>query len=359
MYLAEKSRQDIWTGPVVDCDVHAVVPSLSALFPYMESVWVNWAKERGYMGPAHAAEIYPPGLPTTARPEWRPEGRPPASDVSLLTEHVLDVWNVEHAVVNCYYGIENLRHPDWALALARAVNDWLVAEWLEADPRLVGSMVVPARDPAAMIREIERIGSHPSIRQVFFPVRNDRLWGDRIYHPVYEAMVRHDLVLGLHYGGWTEGAPSPTGYASWYAEEYAAEWGNFAVQVTNLVAEGVFKLFPNLRVAVLEGGFSWLPIWGWRFNKEWKGLHRETPWNDTLPFDVMREHMRFSATPADAGPPAAMEHVIRWLGTEDILMFATDYPHGHDTDIEQLLAAMPESMRPKVMSETAREWYRL
>jgi len=63
--------------------------------------------------------------------------------------------------------------------------------------------------------------------------------------------------------------------------------------------------------------------------------------------------------PADQGPPEAMERVLEWLGTEDILMFATDYPHGHNTDIGALLDVMPESMRPKVMSETAREWYRL
>ena len=360
MVLGEKQRQEIWTGSVVDCDVHAVVPQISALFPYMDDVWVSWTTEREYPGPGHVATIYPPALTTTAREEWRPDdGRPPASELRLLRDHVLDPWDVDRAVVNCYYGIDNIRHPDLAAALARGVNNWLIAEWLEADPRLVGSMVVPARDPAAMIREIERVGSHPSIRQVLFPVRNDRLWGDRIYHSVYEAMVKHDLVMGLHWGGTTDGPPSPTGYASWFAEEYAAEWGNFGAHITSIVSEGVFRLYPDLRVSVLEGGFTWVPVWGWRFNKEWKALHREAPWMDRAPFDVIRERMRFSVAPADQGPPEAMERVLEWLGTEDILMFATDYPHGHNTDIGALLDVMPESMRPKVMSETAREWYRL
>jgi len=360
MSLLEKPRQEIWSGTVVDCDVHAVVPSVAALFPHMERVWVNWLTEREYPGPGHAATVYPPALMTTARPEWRPDdGRPPASELALLREHVLDLWGVDHAVVNCYYGIDNVRHPDLAAALASAVNNWLIAEWLEPDARLVGSMVVPARDPAAMIREIERVGGHPSIRQVLFPVRNDRLWGDRIYHPVYEAMVKHDLVMGLHWGGTTDGPPSATGYASWFAEEYASEWSNFGAQITSILSEGVFRLFPDLRVSVLESGFTWVPVWGWRLNKEWKALHRETPWMDRAPFDVMRDHMRFSVAPADAGPPAAMKHVVEWLGTEDILMFATDYPHGHNTDISALLGVMPESMRPKVMSESARAWYRL
>jgi predicted TIM-barrel fold metal-dependent hydrolase len=359
VYLGETKRQEIWTGSVIDCDVHAQVTNLAQLYPYMEEVWIDWAKERQYGGPTHWATVYPPNAPTSVRPEWKPEGKLAASELSLLQEHVLDPWDVDYAVVNCYYGLDALRHPDWAVAIAAAVNDWLIDKWFSQDSRLVGSLVVPARDPAAMIREIERIGDHPQFRQVLFPVRNDRLWGDRIYHPVYEAMERKELVLGLHWGGSTQGPPSTTGYASWFVEEYAAEWGNFAAQVTDLVSEGVFKSYPGLRVSVLEGGFTWLPVWGWRFDKEWKGLHREVPWLDRRPLEVIREQFRFSIAPADMGPAQHMPQVIEWLGTEDILMFATDYPHRHDTDITALLEAMPESMRPMVMSETARAWYRL
>ena len=348
----------MWPGAVIDCDVHANVPGLSSLFPYMDPLWVTWAQERHYQGPTWAEVVYPPNTPTSVRPEWRPPDQPPASSLDLLSRHVLDPWEVEHAVLNCYYGIDNIRHPDWAAAMASAVNDWLIDQWL-VDERLVGSLVIPARDPAAMVREIGRVGDHPGFRQVLVPVRNDRLWGDRIYHTVFAEMERRDLVLGLHWGGTTEGAPSPTGWASWFVEEYTAEWGNYAAQIMSLVSEGVLKAFPSLRVAVLEGGFTWLPSWGWRMNKEWRGLHREVPWLDKPPYDVIREHMRFSIAPADAGPPEAMERVVEWLGSEDVLMFATDYPHGHDTDVAALLAVMPQTMRTKVMSETAREWYRL
>jgi predicted TIM-barrel fold metal-dependent hydrolase len=129
--------------------------------------------------------------------------------------------------------------------------------------------------------------------------------------------------------------------------------------VTSLIAEGVFQAFPQLRVSVLESGFTWVPIWGWRMNKEWKALRREIPWVDRLPLDILRDHMRFSTAPIDAGPPELMAKVIEWIGDENILMFATDYPHSHDDDIGAFLSVVPESLRPKVMSETAREWYRL
>jgi hypothetical protein len=54
-----------------------------------------------------------------------------------------------------------------------------------------------------------------------------------------------------------------------------------------------------------------------------------------------------------------MANILRWLGPENLLMFATDYPHRHDDDLGALLSLMPEQQQAQVMSETAREWYKL
>ena len=67
-------------------------------------------------------------------------------------------------------------------------------------------------------------------------------------------------------------------------------------------------------------------------NAEWKGLRREIPWVDRPPMDIIRDHFRFSIAPIDAGPPQEMAKIIRWMDTEDILMFATDYPHMHNDE---------------------------
>ena len=74
--LEDRTRDQFWAGPVIDCDVHACVPSLEALFPYQDPVWVEAARERGYRGPPGLSLIYPPLAPTTARSEWRPADGP-------------------------------------------------------------------------------------------------------------------------------------------------------------------------------------------------------------------------------------------------------------------------------------------
>jgi uncharacterized protein len=353
-------RTALWDGPVIDVDVHANAPLAAELFPFLARQWVDWCLERNWQVPPGVASHYPPGSPRSCRPEWRPaDGSAPASSYELLKEHVLDPWDVDHAIVNCYYGVDSIRQPDWSEAMASAVNDWLVATYLDRDPRLRASMILPARDPGSMVREIERVGDHPGFVQVLLPVRTDALWGRRVYVGVFEAMAARGLVAGLHYGGTADGVPSTTGYPSYFVEEYAAEWQAFGAQLVSMLAEGLFQAVPDLRVASLEGGFQWLPAWGWRMNKDWKGLRREVPWLNAPPFDVLRDHLRLSTAPTDATSDAVLAASIDWLGREDLLMFATDYPHTHDDHLEQLLAAMPASMRALTMAENAREWYRL
>jgi predicted TIM-barrel fold metal-dependent hydrolase len=357
--LENTQRSALWSGALIDCDVHATVPRLDVLFPHMDPVWVEGIIEREWRGPVGPKLSYPPGAPTTVRDEWRREGVEPASELAFLQKDVLDPWSPDFAILNCYYGIDSVRHPDLAAALASAVNNWLIAEWLDKDTRLKGTLVIPARDPIAAAREIDRVGSHPGFVQIMLPVRTDRLYGQRYYNPIYEAAERHGLVVGLHWGGTADDSPSPTGFASWYVEEVAAETQLYLSHLTSMILEGTFSKFRNLRVSVMEGGFMWVPGWAWGVNKKWKGLRREVPWVDKLPFDILREHVRFSVAPAYMGPDEHSARHIEWLGADNLLMFATDYPHRHDDSIEQLLRVVPEQHQAGMMAETARGWYRL
>ena len=344
---------------VIDCDIHNVVPGYQALLPYLSDHWRDYVTQTSFKGPVDTA--YPPNAPTTARPGSQPAEGPPGSSLRLLREQVLDPWNVAVGILTCAYGVESVHNPDAAAAMASAVNDWQVAEWLEQEPRLRASLVVPVQQPEMAAREIDRLGDHPGFVQVYLPVRSRELYGNRIYYPLFEAIVRHDLVVGLHFGGAPGNPPTASGWPSYYIEEYVGMAHVFQSQVLNMIVEGLFDRFPTLRVALLEGGWTWMPSLMWRMDKEWKGLRREVPWNRMLPSEYVRRHMRLSLQPLDAPPDTAqLLETIDQLGSDELLMFSTDYPHYHfDTPEEALPAGLPEPLQRKILFENARAFYRL
>jgi predicted TIM-barrel fold metal-dependent hydrolase len=345
---------------VIDADLHNVVPSVEALVPYLSDHWREYVRQSAFRGPADTA--YPPGAATSARPgSAPPAGGPPGSSLDLLREQVLDAWDMEYGILTCTYAVDSIHNPDSAAAMASAVNDWQVAEWLDKEPRLRASIVVPRQQPALAAQEIDRVAGDRRFVQVLLPVRSERPYGNRIYQPIFEAAVRHDLVVGLHFGGAPGNPPTASGWPSTYVEEYVGMAAAFQTQILNLIVEGLFDEFPTLRVAMIEGGFTWLPGLMWRIDKEWKGLKRETPWNRQVPSAYVRDHLRFTIQPIDAPPdPAHFRQILEHLGSDDLLMFSTDYPHYHfDTPEEALPIQLPDRLAAKIMSENARAFYRL
>jgi uncharacterized protein len=346
---------------LIDADVHNVVPSVEALFPHLTAHWREYISQSAFKGPVE--DPYPRGAATSVRPELRTaDGGPAGSTLQQVRGQVLDRPGLEYAILNCAYAIESIHNPDAAAALASAVNDWQVAEWLEPEPRLRASIVVPSQQPELAAREIDRVGAHPGFVQVYLPVRSATPYGNRIYRPIFEAAVRHDLAVGLHFGGATGTPPTPVGWPTYYLEEYAGMAQVFQSQLTSLVVEGAFDRFPALRVACIESGWTWLPAHLWRIDKEWKGLRREVPWVRRAPSEYVREHVRFTAQPFD-GPadPKQVAQLFDQLESPDLVMFSTDYPHWHADGPADALRdlPLPEDRKRKLLAENARTFYRL
>src|SRR5713226_2559051 len=300
--------------PVVDCDIHATVPSVEALLPYLSDYWREYIRTSAFQGVVDTA--YPRNAPTTVQP-----GTP---------------------------------QPDGSLAQIQH-------EWLDKEPRLRASVVVPTRVPEMAAREIDRVGAHPGFVQVLLPVRSEAPSGHRRYLPIFEAAVRNNLVVSLQFGGSPGNPPTGSGWPSYYLEEYVGMAQVFQTQVLNLVVEGVFDRFSDLRLALVEGGWTWLPSLMWRIDKDWKGLRREVPWNTQVPSAYIRERMRLSLQPMDApSDPKHLLQIIDQLGSEDLLMFSTDYPHWHFAEPEQALPiGLSPGLRRKILRDNARAFYQL
>jgi predicted TIM-barrel fold metal-dependent hydrolase len=335
----------------VDCDVHCAPASIDALVPYMDEYWRDYVENAGmYLSPTLTG-TYPEAVSPA-----------PPSDVEALRSDVLDPWGLRTAVLSCVSAFDVSRNPYYETALCKAINDWLRVEWLERDERLRASMVVPTLDPEAAIEEIERVGSDPRFVAVLLPIRVDARWGTKRFHPLHEAIARNDLVLALHAWGRIGLAPTASGSTHSYFEDYLFNSQFIAqAQVMSLVAEGVFERAPELRVALLECGFSWVPPMLWRFDKDWKAVWREVPWLKARPSEYVQRHFR--ATTAPAQLPADREQAARlaeMLGAEEFLVFASDFPHRHgEGNLDVLLDVLGEDGRAAVKGGNAAALYGL
>jgi uncharacterized protein len=182
--------------------------------------------------------------------------------------------------------------------------------------------------------------------------------GRRQTWPIYRAAERHGLPVGIHAGSSFRHPPSAGGWGSYYLEDYVSYAQGFAGALNSLLAEGVFQKFPELRVVLIESGVTWLPASLWRINKTWRGVRSEVPWLNRLPADIVRERVRLTAQPLDAPPDAAsLTAVLEQLGSEEMLLFATDWPHWHYDGDEALPPNLPETLVRKVTVDNALATY--
>jgi predicted TIM-barrel fold metal-dependent hydrolase len=333
----------------IDCDVHPTVPGIKALLPYLDAYWRDSVEERG-IG-SFDSQSYPPNAPITARPDWRgPNGLAATSAAGLAP--VFDLLGAGTAICNCLYGVQMIFAEDLAHVFARALNEWIAREWLDRDPRLRASIVVPLQNVEHAVDEIERCAADRRFVQILVLAMGEVPLGRRHLWPIYAAAERHRLPIGIHAGSSYRHPVTSLGWPSYYIEDYVSQSQGFQSQLASLVCEGVFAKHPGLKVVLLESGVTWLPGFLWRFSKFWRGLRPEIPWVDRPPEEIVRDHVRLTIQPLDApGDPAAAERAIEHLRSDAILLYASDFPHWQFDGDAVMPAGIPDAMKTRIMVE--------
>jgi predicted TIM-barrel fold metal-dependent hydrolase len=245
-----------------------------------------------------------------------------------------------------------------AAVLCTAINQWIARELLDRDPRLRASILIPLESPGLAVEEIERWAGDRRFVQVLFYAMGERPLGRRTFWPIYAAAVKHGLAVGVHAGSGYRHPPTTIGWPSYFMEDYVAQSAAFETQLLSFIAEGAFARFPELKVVFVESGFAWLPAFMWRANKTWRGVRAEVPWVKQAPPDLVRHHLRLTLQPVDPPDDAkAFERILDQLGSEDMLLFSTDYPHGHFEGTSALPQALAGSIAAKVLAENALATY--
>jgi predicted TIM-barrel fold metal-dependent hydrolase len=289
---------------------------------------------------------------------WEPpDPDVPASPRPAGAAGLLEARGLSGAVVNPGIAprLTGLANPDWSRDLARATNDWLAREWLEREPRLLGTIVVSARDPKLAAEEIRRAAEHPRMAQVAigYPLQ---FLGDRLLNPIYAAASELGLTVLVQAGGeYTGRNPGLTGTGDPFHRFETSVSHLHAAQphLASLVALGTFERFPELRIVFGGFGVAWLASLLWQLDRAYAGSALETPRTLTRrPGETLLEHVRFTTELLETHDPAQLEAVLAPAGGERLLVLGSG---GAGLDAAPLL---PEAWRAAVGEDNARALYR-
>ena len=367
--LTDEGGKTAVSIPLIDCDVHHILPRFSALFPYLDPRFMrrieiamnSKAEARNNFQMPRRAYFHPY---STARADtMEANGTNHASIPQRIKEDLLDRYHIEYAILmgNDLTTLSGMPDPDLAAAIARAYNDWTDDVWIKYDCRFKHSIWVAPQDPAQAAAEIDRWGSHPDVVQVGLPM-GEKLPGNRHYWPIYEAAARHNLPVGFHVGAESagnNGSQLAIGAPTYYIELQTGVISIGIQSTISLVCEGVFERFPTLKVVLLEYGWAWLPGLMWRLDREWKSLRAEVPWLVKPPSNYIREHIRVGSQPLEVPDLRHLHQTLEMMSAEKMMVFATDYPHWDFDDPAYVLARLPKQMRHPIAHENARALYGL
>uniref|UniRef100_UPI0018F05B39 Amidohydrolase n=1 Tax=Rhodococcus wratislaviensis TaxID=44752 RepID=UPI0018F05B39 len=322
---------------VVDCDVHAVLPSPHSLIPYLDEYWADQLVAQ--LAPTYEPNYHPRGSAIAQHSDASVDenGRAATTAENLVKDVFADGFT-DFAVVNCLYGVQQIHQPRREMAHARALNHWIANEWLDKDDRLRASIVVPQGSPRAAAEEIDFWSGDKRFVQVLLLGQSELLYGREINWPIWEAAEAAGLPVTLHIGGVFRQAPTSVGWPASHLEWYVGQQSNIEAQLNSIISEGILQKFPKTKILLSELGFNWLPPFMWKFDKLWKSYRPDIPWVQESPLELIREHVRVTTSPSDGAEEAGrLDSIVDRLGSDRMLVYSSDYPHKHHSgprDIE-------------------------
>jgi predicted TIM-barrel fold metal-dependent hydrolase len=346
------------TFKIFDADLHHQFQSLSVLdkyFPEGMTVRDYHPRAPGVMstGNAYRRDAVPPG------------GGVPGGDPAFVIEDHMDKFGITYAILNpaSILDLGGLPDVDLAAAMAYATNEWTINEWLPVDSRFLAAVCIAPRDPQQAADEIRRVGTNPRFVQVTSTAAPSCLMGSRFMWPIYEACDEVGLPFSTHVGGADHGVNAGTysaGFASTFCEYHFGICLPAIYNLVSMVTEGVFERFPNMKFVITEYGMAWLPFVLWRLDMEYRANRMDVPWLTKLPSAYIRESVRFTTQPLEE--PESPQDLVKFLelfGGDDLLMFASDYPHWDSDTPDLVLRAFPDEWKQKIFWDNAAKLYNL
>ena len=245
----------------------------------------------------------------------------------------------------------------------QAYNDWHIDEWCGAHPGRFIPMAVPAIwDPQLTADEVRRCADKGCHSLTFtenpaalgYPSFHDEYWD-----PLWRSLCDTDTVLSVHLG--SSGKLSIPAVDSPPDVMITLQPMNIQSAAADLLWSRVIKEYPQLRIALSEGGTGWIPYFLDRVDRTFQ-MHKAWTFQDfggRLPSEVFREHF----LTCFISDPIGVE--LRHHIGIDNMAWEADYPHSDSmwpTAPEELGTVfadndVSDADIAKMTHENAMRWY--
>ena len=255
--------------------------------------------------------------------------------------------------------------PELGLAVTRAFNDWIYEEWWGSYPeRIIPMGITWLKDADLAAAEIRRNAERgfvavtlPEIpHNIDLPSIHSEWWD-----PVWRACEETDTVICLHVASSGHvmptdpgGPPIGVGATMFQMHAYAA--------AADWVWSGIPVRYPNIKIAMSEGGCGWVPIMYDRLKHQIEiSGHGRGVWpggTDIGPHEVLMRNFYYCTI----NDPSSIDAVIAM--NLDHTMVETDYPHADSTwpecqdTLESKLGHLSDDVIRKLTHENAARLFR-
>lgn len=229
--------------------------------------------------------------------------------------------------------------PDLDIAYgAAAAQNRAMADFVSADPRLIGVAMVPLDDPDRAIAEINHaLSLGLGAIWISADAPGGRSPGHPLHAPIWALLTERGVPFILHVGSsplsiddpWmNDGQPERTtargGAEVIGSKDLTVIHHASARFISTLILDGVLEQFPTLKGGVIEIGAGWVPDMIRRLDfaaSIWAKSEPHLAEMKRTPSEQIREQLRFTPYPFED-----VQQLVRESAPE-LYMFSSDYPH--------------------------------
>ena len=257
------------------------------------------------------------------------------------------------------------KDPDLGLACVQAWNDWHHEVWAGTHPgRIIPTQITWLRDPD-IAAGLVRANAERGFRALSFPEFPSKLGLPSLHtghwDPLLRACEETETVVCLHTGSGSW-APIPSDDPPFELLPTVFPMNAF-LAAADWLWSGVCTRFPQLRIALAEGGIGWVNMLADRVDyvvaHSASGLDGGHWVDRRAPSEVLAEHFWFCTI----DDPSTLDSVLARFGPDHVLL-EVDYPHADsswpDTQavVHERLAHLPADVVAKLTHENAEALFR-